>query len=123
MDVCHDEAGYDGFDCYAFVSLLTNSLFRPADPPFQYEGRKPRPADVVVVANGSALPASIQHWALCLGEDLFISKFGKTGRGARALLETTDAAAMLSLYQCDRIMVAARRADAPAWDRDRWPVR
>ena len=36
MDIGRNEAGYVGFDCYAFVSFLTNSAFRPENPPFEY---------------------------------------------------------------------------------------
>jgi hypothetical protein len=122
MDIDRNEAGYRGFDCYAFVSLLTDSMLRPEAPPFEYEERDAKVGDVVVAANGPDLPGSIKHWALCVGENLFISKFGATGLDAQALVETTDRAAILSLYDCDRMLVARKVADAPPWDRARWSV-
>jgi len=123
MDVGRDPEGHYGFDCYAFVSLLTDSVHRPEAPPFDYEAREARVGDVVVAARGPHLPGGIRHWALSLGNDLFLSKFGKSGQGAQALLETTDGQALLSLYDCDHMLVATRRPDAPPWDRGRWPLK
>gem|GEM_PF-1787954 len=123
MDVSHHEASYEGFDCYAFVSFLTDALCRPAEPPFAFEEGRAQGGDVVVVAaSGESLPGGIRHWALCVGPDLFISKFGKTGDGAQALLEATDLGAMLALYDCDRALIARKMADAPPWDHWRWPI-
>jgi len=121
MDVPRHEASYDGFDCYAFVSLLTDSVLKPEDPPFDFEEGALKAGDVVVVARGPELPHGIRHWALCVGEDVFISKFGRTGDGAQALVEATDGQAMLSLYDCDRMLIARRKADALPWDAARWP--
>jgi hypothetical protein len=123
MDIGRNEAGYRGFDCYAFVSLLTDTVFLPEAPPFEYEERDATVGDVVAAATGPHLPGSIRHWALCVGKDLFISKFGATGHDAQALVETTDKAAMLSLYDCDRMLVARKAAGAPPWDASRWPAR
>lgn len=123
MDIAHNEAGYAGFDCYAFVSFLTNSAFRPESPPFEYVERHARAGEIIAVTNGPNLPESIKHWALCVGQDLFISKFGNTGDGAQALVETTGKQAMLSLYSCDRALVAKKKVDAPPWDCERWPRR
>ena len=123
MDIRRDEAGYHGFDCYAFVSLVTNTLYDPSSPPFDYEARPATPGDVVVFARGSDLPHGIRHWALCVGENLFLSKFGQAGHGAHALLETTDAEAIVTLYECDRFLVARRKAHAPPWNRGPWPAR
>ena len=122
MDIGRNEAGYRGFDCYAFVSLLTDSVLRPEAPPFEFEERDATAGDVVAAANGPDLPGDIRHWALCVGEDLFISKFGATGHDAQALVEITDKAAMLSLYDCHRMLVATKMADAPPWDHARWPA-
>ena len=113
MDIGRNEAGYVGFDCYAFVSFLTNSAFRPENPPFEYHEGCARVGDIVAVANGPNLPDSIKHWAMCVGDDLFLSKFGKTRYGAQAFVETTQRQAMLSLYDCDRVLVMKKSVDAP----------
>jgi len=123
MDVAHDPARYRDFDCYAFASLLSDSAFMPAEPPFAFDPGAAQAGDIVVAADGAELPSSIRHWALCLGRGLFISKLGQTGHGAQALLEITDEGGMLSLYGCDRLFVASRTPDAPPWNGARWPVR
>jgi hypothetical protein len=122
MDIPRHEPSYVGFDCYAFVSCLSNALYRPEDPPFAFEDGVPQAGDRIVVASGAHLPGAIRHWALCVGPDIFISKFGKTGDGAQALLEATDMQAMLSLYDGDRALIARKRAEAPPWDDWRWPI-
>ena len=123
MDVGNDAAAYEGFDCYAFASLMTDSLFMPDAPPFDFEDRPAKPGEIVVAANGPELPGSIRHWALCVGDDAYLSKLGQTGQGAQALLDITDRQGMLTLYECDRTFVATRRMDAPPWDDGRWPLR
>ena len=120
MDIVHNERRYNGFDCHAFVSLLTNTEFRAAAPPFHYEQRNATAGDIVALSDGPALPNSIKHWALCVGDNHFISKFGRAGNGAQALLETTDQEAMLSLYECNRVLIATRRGDARPWDGTRY---
>jgi hypothetical protein len=116
MDIVHNEDRYNGFDCQAFVSLLTNTEFRPEAPHFDYQQGNARAGDIVALSDGSALPGSIKHWALCVGENHFISKFGKTGNDTQALLETTDKQAMLSLYECSHVLIATRKSNARPWN-------
>ena len=115
MDMVHDDR-HRSFDCYAFVSFLTNSAFTPKAPPFEYEDRRPSVGEIVALTKDAELPDSIRHWALCVGEDLFVSKFGKSGDGAQALVEITNEQAMLALYDCGHALVANRTRGGAPWN-------
>jgi hypothetical protein len=121
-DIAQNRDRYVGFDCYAFMSFLTDTAFQPESPPFTFEERDPRPGEVVVFAAGPDLPNSIKHWALSVGEGLFLSKFGQTVKEAQALIEVTDTEAPLRLYDCDCVLVATRQANAPRWNPRLWEL-
>lgn len=103
---------FKGFDCYAFVSFLANVRYNPKCPDFEYYEKSPRKGDIVGLANNHNLPDSIQHWALYLGNNQYISKFGKTGEGAECLVHILTLEGMNTLYDCEFLYVATPKEDA-----------
>lgn len=116
LDVYHNLNFYKDFDCYAFISFITNVKYYPPNPEFEYLKKTPKVADIVAIAMNNKIPESIVHWALCLGDDLYLSKFGKSGRGPQAFVECMDLQSMMKLYNCNSLFVAVPKADAKPWD-------
>lgn len=116
FDICHNLYAYKGFDCYAFICLITNVKYFPQNPYFTYEDKEPDIGDAVVLTQNNALPESIMHWALYLGNDYYLSKFGESGKGASSLLTVMDLKGMCFLYKCNKVFVAKPKPNAKHWD-------
>lgn len=119
LDVSHNYLDNIDFDCYAFISLVSNTGYNKLEPPFDYitENFEPNIGDIVVLTNGQMLPNSILHWAIYLGDDQYISKFGQTGRGGEALVAIMKLEEMKRLYRCSNNYVAKRKKNAPQWSK------
>jgi len=115
LDICHKN-NYKDFDCYAFMSFIADVKYFPKNPEFEYFKRTPKVGDVVALTNGNKIPESILHWALCLGDNLYLSKFGRSGRGAQAFIESMDLQSMMQLYNCNSVLVAVPKVNARPWD-------
>jgi hypothetical protein len=88
----------------------------PETPCFTFFERKPDIGEIVSLIKGDGLPESIKHWALYLGEDLFLSKFGKSSGNTDAHIAVMDITGMHKLYNADYIFTATPSEDAPKWD-------
>jgi len=116
LDICHDVERFREFDCYAFASLLADVRYCRPCPPFDFsEVNTPRAGDIVAMSDGGTLPDSIQHWALCLADDLYLSKFGRSGCGADRFVHVTDLGTMMHLYDCTKKVLARPREGAGPW--------
>ncbi len=115
LDISHNESLYTGFDCYAFVSFLANTVYSPTSPPFDYSQVAPSTGDIVVISDGTNLPNSIKHWALCIGDDMYLSKLGKTGMGSQSLVEVLNLNDMKHLYKCTQYFVASLHNNTSPW--------
>jgi len=62
------------------------------------------------------LPQSIKHWALYLGDDIYLSKFGRSGEGTQSLVEITNLDGMMALYDCQHVFIACPDSEAEPWD-------
>lgn len=116
LDISHNEKEYKGFDCYAFASLVSNVKYYPLKPDFEYQDKLPSQGDIVVLSNGKNLPESIMHWAIFLGDNQYLSKFGRTGEGASSLLTIMDLEGMKKLYDCNLSFVAIPKQEAKSWE-------
>ncbi|MBK8464970.1 MAG: hypothetical protein IPL32_03995 [Chloracidobacterium sp.] len=116
FDIQHFTRAFQGFDCYAFVSLLSDVKVSPSNPEFNYESREASIGDIIVLAKTKDLPNSIQHWALYLGADCFLSKFGKSDGTASSLLEVMNLDGMKYLYEAPYSFVATPQVGARKWD-------
>lgn len=116
LDICHNTNNFKGFDCYAFISLIANVKYFPKSPEFTYEKKEPSVGDFIVLTVNDSLPDSIKHWALYLGNNRYLSKFGRSGEGAQSLLEIMDLKSMKTLYQCEFMFIAKPKIDAREWD-------
>ena len=116
FDISHYPDSFYSFDCYAFVSLLSDVKFFPTSPEFNYEPKEPAIGDIVVLAKTEDLPHSIQHWAVYLGNDCYLSKFGKSDGTASSLLEVMNLDGMKYLYEAPYCFVATPQAGANKWD-------
>lgn len=116
LDICHNLAPFIGFDCYAFISLIANVKYFPKNPEFNYEEKEPVKGDFIVLADNDSLPDSIKHWALYLGNDRYLSKFGRSGEGAHSLLEVMNLNGMKTLYKSKFVFVANPKIDARQWE-------
>ncbi|MGI8788889.1 MAG: hypothetical protein ACR2HG_14195 [Pyrinomonadaceae bacterium] len=115
-DVSHNPEKFRGFDCYAFVSLIANVKYFPLSPDFEYKKGNANVGDIVVLANKNNLPNAIMHWALVLGDNLFLSKFGRSGEGTQSLVEVMDLQGMMKLYNCELIYTAIPKFQASSWE-------
>ncbi len=116
LDIVHNDQKYFWFDCYAFISLITNVNYYPLKPDFEYLKRPPNVGEIVVLANGYSFPESIKHWAVFLGEDQYLTMFGQTGNGAESLLLCMDLNGMMHLCDCNLTFVAVPKNDARQWE-------
>jgi len=115
LDVFNNKSTYKGFDCYALVCLLSDVAYYPPAPYFEYLEAVPKVGDVVVLTDGGALPDSIKHWTLFLGDDTYLSKFGVTGYGSDSLLDIMDLDGMKHLYNSNTVYVARPKKNANSW--------
>lgn len=116
LDVFHNLNIYKDFDCYAFISFLSDVKYFPQDPEFEYIKKTPKVGDVVALANSDQIPESILHWAFYLGDNLYLSKFGKSGKGPQAFVEIMDLKNMMQLYNCNLVFVSVPKTNARPWD-------
>jgi hypothetical protein len=116
FDVEHNLEKYIGFDCYAFQSLIRNVVFFPPAPSWNYNKTEPNVGDVVVLTTDENLPDSIKHWATYLGEDLYLSKFGKSGEGSQSLVTIMNLEGMMLLYDCKFRYTANAKHKANPWN-------
>lgn len=116
LDVDHNPELFKGFDCYAFQSLLGNVIFFPTSPSWDYKDVKPEIGNCIVLATDEKLPESIQHWAVYLGDDLYLSKFGRGGEGAQAQVTVMSLEGMKYLYDCKKMYVAYTKLNAQVWN-------
>lgn len=116
LDVSHNEYLYKGFDCYAFASSIVNVKYHPLSPDFDYKVSPPSIGDIVVLSNGNNLPESIKHWAIFLGNNQYLSKFGRTGEGTSSLLTVMDLEGMKFLYESNLTFIATPKANAKVWE-------
>ena len=116
FDISHYPGCFHGFDCYAFVSLLSDVKFFPTSPEFNYESKEANIGDIIVLAKTQDLPHSIQHWAVYLGDDCYFSKFGKSDGTASSLLEIMNIDGMKYLYEAPYCFVATPQVGANKWD-------
>lgn len=115
LDITHNESRFAGFDCYAFISFLANVAYCPASPPFEYSSVNPNSGDIVAISDGTTLPNAIKHWGLYIGDDKYLSKFGKTGMGAQSLVEVVSLSEMKRLYSCSHSFVANIHQKVSPW--------
>lgn len=120
LDVCLNKFQYNNFDCLAFVSFLANAEFCCVSPPFEYELGDPGVGDIVAISDGTKLPNSIQHFALSLGDDKYISKFGRTEKGTQSLVEIMNLDGMKSLFDCSHVFVATLKTKTNPWSEKSW---
>jgi len=117
LDICHNSDRFEGFDCYAFVSLLVNVKYFLLKPGFDYLDEQAKVGDIVVIARDpDDLPCSIKHWALYLGDDIYLSKIGQSGKGAQSLVEVTRINGMKTLYDCEHVFIARPKREVEPWD-------
>ncbi len=116
FDVERNLDKYKGFDCYALQSLIRNVKFFPPDPSWDYDKTNPKIGDVVVLSTDESLPDSIKHWAIYLGEDLYLSKFGRSGEGAQSQVTIMNLEGMMILYDCKFSYSAYPKQHAKPWD-------
>ncbi len=116
LDISHNSSKYIGFDCYAFVSFLADATYCPESPPFEFSAVNPSTGDIVAISDSNQMPDAIKHWALCIGDDQYISKFGKTGKGAQSLVELMSMGEMKRLYSCSHNFVATLLDNSAPWD-------
>ncbi len=116
LDICHNTDSFIGFDCLDFVSLLADVKHCPENPEFEYFEQEPSMGDIIVLANNRKLPNSIKHWALYLGEDLYLSKFGRSGEGSQSFVDIMDLKGMMYLYDCEFLYLARPKVHAKPWN-------
>ena len=116
FDVDHNEGLFKGFDCYAFQSLLGNVVFFPPSPSWDYKDKKPKIGDCIVLATDEKLPESIKHWTLYLGDDFYLSKFGRGGEGAQSQVTVMTLDGMKYLYDCKKTYAAYPKLNAQEWN-------
>lgn len=114
-DVENNLAIFKGFDCYALQSLLGNVKYYPLNPAWDYKETIPELGDFVVLTNSIKLPDSIKHWALYLGDDIYLSKFGRSGEGTQSQVTIMNLEGMKLLYDCKYIYTAYPQMDAEPW--------
>jgi hypothetical protein len=115
LDVSHKGIEYQGFDCYAFVSYVYNIEYNTINPGFNFSLFPPQIGDVVVLCTSEFLPNDIRHWAIFLGDDIYLSKFGKSGYGAKAPIAIMDLFGMCYLYEANKVFVAKPEKKARKW--------
>ena len=116
FDVENNLDKYKGFDCYALQSLLGNVKFFPLNPSWDYKEANPNIGDVVILSTDKTLPNSIKHWTLYLGNDVYLSKFGKSGEGAQSQVTIMNLEGMKLLYDCKFSYSAYPKKDRELWD-------
>lgn len=116
LDIKNNLFEYKGFDCYAFQSLLSDTKMYPPSPPWIYKDISPGLGDIIVLSTDKNIPDSIKHWALSLGEDLYLSKFGRSGEGADSQVTIMNLEGMKLLYECQCCYIASPTEDAEIWD-------
>jgi hypothetical protein len=62
------------------------------------------------------LPRSIKHWVMYLGDDLYLSKFGRSGEGTESHVMVMNLEGMKFLYNCKKNYTAKPKLNAEAWD-------
>lgn len=116
LDIRHNEDNFVGFDCYAFASSIVNVNYNPKNPDFSYSNINPNIGDIIVLSDGSKLPNSIKHWAIYLGDNQYLSKFGRSGEGTQSLIAVMNLERMMNLYDCTERYVASPNKNAAIWD-------
>jgi hypothetical protein len=116
LDIENNLDKYHGFDCYALQSLLSDVKMYPPSPPFAYKATSPNVGDIVVLSEDKNIPNSIKHWALSLGKDMYLSKFGRSGEGADSQVTIMNLEGMMLLYDCKCCYVATPITEAEKWD-------
>jgi len=111
-----DLSFYKGFDCYALQSLLSNVGMHLPSHPWDYEDISPSLGDIIVLSSNKDLAYSIKHWALSLGDDLYLSKFGRSGEGADAQVIIMNLEGMKLLYESSYCYIATPNTNAKIWD-------
>lgn len=116
LNIYHEESSFIGFDCHAFISLISDVKLSYENPEFNFKSKKPIRGDLIVLSNNILLPDSIKHWALCLGDDLYLSKCGESGRGTESLLHVTTLESLKNLYESSYVSVASPKSNAEKWN-------
>lgn len=115
FDVENNLDKFRGFDCYALQSLFGNVKFYPPNPSWDYKKTNPKLGNFVVLTTSEKLPDSIKHWAICLGEDFYLSKFGRSGEGAQSQVTIMNLEGMKLLYDCKLSYTAFPKDKAEPW--------
>ena len=105
-----------GFDCHAFVCFLINLKCVPESPCFTFYQREPEIGEVVALCNADKLPESIKHWAIYLGNNLYLSKFGKSTGKTDSHISVMNIRRMHELYETKFIHIATPLPGAEKWD-------
>jgi len=105
-----------GFDCHAFVCFLANLKCTPEQPNFTYNEDTPEIGSIVALSIDSQLPESIQHWAIKINDNLYLSKFGQSGMGTQSHVAVMDFEGMCKLYKCNKIHHALPMENSDNWD-------
>jgi hypothetical protein len=116
LDINNNLVAYKGFDCYALQSLLSDVKMYPPNPTWDYKDISPSLGDIIVLSTDKNIPDSIKHWALSLGEDLYLSKFGRSGEGADSQVTIMNLEGMTLLYECKCCYVVTPIENAEIWD-------
>lgn len=88
----------------------------PPSPPWDYKEISPSVGDIVVLSADKNIPDSIKHWALSLGKDMYLSKFGRSGEGSDSQVTIMNLEGMMLLYDCKCCYVATPIKDSEKWD-------
>ena len=116
LDLSIDGAGFEGFDCHAFVCFLCNLKCVPEQPNFKFIKKSPNIGEIVALTINSSTPESIKHWAVKIDDDLYLSKFGQNGMGAQSHISFMNLEGMFKLYKCNKIFHAFPIDNAGKWD-------
>lgn len=106
----------DGFDCHAFVCFLVDTICVPEAPKFSWSEMEPNIGDIVCLSAEGDLPNSIKHWAIFLGDDMYMSKFGESSGHTDSHVDIMNIENMHSLYQTKNMKVASALAGAEKWN-------
>jgi len=116
LELSIDGAGFEGFDCHAFVCFLYNLKCVPEKPNFKFIKEIPNIGKIVALTINSSIPESIKYWALKIDDDLYLSKFGQHGMGTQSHISFMNLEGMCKLYKCNSILHAVPIENGNKWD-------
>lgn len=115
LEVCHNLNNYKEFECSSLICLLANVENNTVYPNFTFNNKNPKAGDFVVLSENTLLPVTqqslihIKHWALYLGNNQYLSKFGKSTKSLDGLVSIMTLKRMMHLYKCKFSYVAIQK--------------